>query len=613
LDISLHSKVAFYNQNQLLIGTIEAENNGVFTVKTLAGLSFELRASRFVLAENSPLELADFILQAQQSSASYSEAQFTFLSQSAFSLDGIATQLGISVPAELFGLYLYLKNHPELYHEKKELFRKLSSQEQDLYQQKQDTEKARAGFLHNIREFIAGQPLDPETQALLYRELTAANQESPNKDLMRLIHSAYPELDHETALMKFRVFCGELPSETDPALAKSGLPVGFPLQLTQHKLIQTSPLTEVQEVFCIDAEDSKDFDDALSLERTAEGWRLGIHVSCVALAIESGSPLFGEAAQRISSIYLANMVVPMFPTVFSEGALSLLGGAQRPTLSLYLNLDSDYRILSRELKQDTVHTQANLSYNEVDRNLDKEPFKTLLAISSKLCSERDGISDSNKPRFYSQIKLVNAELQVLRIDTESPARKMVEELMILYNSSLALQARNLEIPVLYRNVQQFAASPNGFPATQAYLSTYPEFHPGIGTAAYLHASSPVRRYVDLINQHQILAQLGGKPLPFSTEQLNAEIEKVEKRLNLIRETVHLSDRWWWLKFLEQNWLNTPLDAYIVQVQQDRVKMELPDWGIQVWANCGVYPRYEQVKVVFYGVNWEDRLLKAELL
>jgi len=613
LEISLHSKVVFYNQNQLLIGAIEAENNGVFTVKTLSGFSFELRASRFVLAEYSALELPDFVLQAEKNAASFSEEQFAFLSQSAFRLDGIAKQLGISDPAELFGLYLYLKSHPELYHEKKELFRKLSSQEQDLFQQRQDADKARAGFLNSIREFLAGQALDAENQALLYRELTSGNNESPVKDLMRLIHSTYPELDHEAALLKFRVFCGELPAETDPALAKSGLPVGFPLQLKQHRLKTTGLLSNPQNVFCIDAEDSKDFDDALSLERTGEGWRLGIHVSCVALAIEPGNPLFGEAAERISSIYLANMVVPMFPAVFSEGALSLLSGAQRPSLSLYLTLDSEFRILSRELKQDSVLTQANLSYNEVDRNLDKEPFKTLLAISRKLCSERDGISDSNKPRFYSQLKLVNAELQVLRIDTESPARKMVEELMILYNSSLALQARNLKIPVLYRNVQQFATSPNGFPATQAYLSTFPEFHPGIGTAAYLHASSPVRRYVDLINQHQILAQLGGKPLPFSTEQLDAEIEKVEKRLNLIRETVHLSDRWWWLKYLEQSWLNTPLDAYIVQVQQDRVKMELPDWGIQVWVECGVYPRFEQVKVVFYGVNWEDRLLKAELL
>ncbi len=613
MEFSRFTKLAFYHQNQLLIGEITAENNGLYSIHTLSGEVFELRAGRFVLALDSSDTLTSFIGKIHSLAEGFETRGIRLPESKELSLSELAGELKLSSAAEYFALYSYLKAHPELYLHKKDRFRTLSPVEQAAYREKIQRESARKTYLQEITALVAGKILSPENQLQLYGELGELLLEHRHKDLQQTISQAFPHLDSSAALQEFRLLCGELSPLADPAVAASGLPLGF-AQLVDGEELKPVVVTEPAcEAFCIDAQDTKDYDDALSLRAEGANWQLGIHVSAVAALVSTQGLLFKEARQRVSSLYTPNLVLPMFPARHSEQGLSLVQGELKPVLSLYVTLDKDYNVLSKCLKQDTVRIVANLSYKDVDKRIGTEPFSTLQSMSRALNARRDSQAETHRDRFFRYLRLRDKHLEVNTIDNFSPSRQLVEELMILFNSSVAEYALEQGIPALFRNVQQWGDPNEQNPATQAYLSTRASFHPGIGTKAYLHASSPVRRYVDLLNQANVLAALAGQALPYSAQFLDSEIERIEKRLVIIKETAQLSDRYWWLKYLEENCLHTPLDAVVQNVQNGRIRLELPDWGIQVWASCELYPRSERLKLVFTGVNWQDWLLQAEIL
>lgn len=613
MELSQFAKLAFYHQNHLLIGEITAENNGIYTIKTLSGVHFELRAGRFVLAESSSESLESFVNQVYKLVEGFETSGIRLSDQTELSLAQLTGELQLFTAAEHFALYIYLKGHPELFLHKKDRFRALNHQEQTAYQEKVTADSERKAYLQDVADLAAGKALSPIKQLQLYHELSELLLEHHHKDLQHTINQAFPHLDSSAAVQEFRLLCGELNPEADQAVANSGLPVGF-AQLVESEELNSISLTEKAcEAFCIDAEDTRDYDDALSLCCEGGNWLLGIHVSAVAARLPAKGLLQDEARRRVSSLYATNLVIPMFPPRHSEQGLSLVQGELKPVISLYVTLDKDFNILDKQLKQDTVRINANYSYREVDKRIGAEPFNTLNRLSRTLNERRDSQAENQRDRYYRYLRMRDNSLEINTIDNDSPARQLVEELMILFNSSVADYALQNGVPALYRNVQQWGDPKDQYPATQAYLSTRASFHPGIGAKAYLHASSPVRRYVDLLNQANVMAFLANQIPPYSAEFLESEIERIEKRLAMIKETGQLSDRYWWLMFLEENYLHTPLDAIVQNVQNGRMRLELPDWGIQVWASCELYPLSEQLKVVFLGVNWQDWLLNAEIL
>jgi len=605
--------VAFYHQNQLLIGQIEAENQGLFTLKTLSGDNFELRQGRFALYAETSEDLASFHNKLQSLLDELAENGLELPDKEELSLEQVAAKLHKTTGTERFALYIHLKNHPELYLHRKDRFRSLTNEERQNYRLACAAKNARAEYLKEICEVANGGKLKQESQLQLYNELSELMLEHRHKDLQQQIAKAFPQLDGSGVLQQFRLACGELDANCDPAIAESGIPIGFAGLCIEEELLPVVKSEPVCEAFCIDSEDTKDFDDALSLKQEGDNWLLGIHVSAVGAALQPQGLLYAEARRRISSLYAANLVVPMFPPSHSEQGLSLVSGTVKPVLSLYVKLDKHHQIIDKRLCMDNVLITANHSYRETDKQLDREPFFTLHKISLALAARRDSQTENRRERFYRYLKLIEGRLEVCTIDNASPARMLVEELMILYNSTLAEFALQNQIPVLFRNVQQWGDPKDPYPATQAYLSTQASFHPGIGANAYLHASSPVRRFVDLLNQTNILAYLAGVTPPYPSDSLEAEIERIEKRLHLLKETGQQSDRYWWLKYLEQNWLHTPLDGYVLTIQKGRMRIELPDWGIQVWVAAPHYPQEELLKLVFTGVDWKDWLLKAEIL
>jgi len=613
VDLQPNTKVAFYHQNRLQIGELTAEHQGIFTVATVSDEQVELRAARFVLSGVSAKGLQDFSEAVFRLAAEFQPGEFGFLATTELTFEQIVPKLNPPDPETRFALYFYLTGNPELFNHKKNLFRIKTTAEQESYARQMAELAARQAYLNAVAEFLLGASLSAETQDQLYRELAEMQLEHLHKDLLQLIKAHWHLLSPEDALLQMLYFCGELPFSADPSVARSGLPVNFSDLVSSETLQSILGDPEPVTAFCIDAEDTRDYDDAISISQQGDNWLVGIHVSSVAALLQPDGRLFREARQRVSSLYTPNLVVPMFPACHSERGLSLVKGEVRPCLSLYVRFDAQFNQLEKWLQADTVRIAANLSYREVDKASGAEPYKTLNRLCEVLALKRDSLAENKRSGQYYYLRELAGILTPSAVNPDSPARRMVEELMILYNSSMAEYAVAEGIPVLFRNVQPVPNWQTDSPPVQAYLSTRPEYHPGIGTAAYLHSSSPVRRYVDLLNQMQILAALRKAAIPFTASQLETEIEGIEKRLNLIKETSIGSERYWWLQYLEAQHLHIPLDAYIIQVQQDKIRMELSDWGIQVWVKCQTYGQFGQVKVVFYSVNWSENLLVGELV
>jgi exoribonuclease-2 len=295
----------------------------------------------------------------------------------------------------------------------------------------------------------------------------------------------------------------------------------------------------------------------------------------------------------------------MLPPELSSDVFSLRKDEPRPVVSLYLDLSPELKIASWDFQTGRINVPDNFSYRQADARINAWPFNLLSQFCGELNRQRGGEAPNGRDRYYWQIKVTGDGIAMKRQDLNSPARVIVEELMVLYNRSLAERANPM--PMIFRNVAQFLEDED-VPLSpvlgmQAYLSTVPVFHPGIGSQAYLHATSPVRRFTDIVNQIQFCRFLRNQPPLFSRERLEEMIPPIEKRLRLLKEVVMRSERHWFLKFLKQKHLGLPLDAIFVKRVSGGYLAELLPWERRIIILCdGPQPLQTPVKVVINGID-----------
>nr|MBP7310595.1 RNB domain-containing ribonuclease [Candidatus Cloacimonadota bacterium] len=551
MNNNLTVPVAYYQNRAIIMGLASPAEGGAWCGVDEKGMDFCFSASRFVImgtAINTDLEapayLSGFRMQIEAEITRLGNMIPEILASGPARLEEIALKLNAKSNSQIFAIYFILVGDPLRFQQKHGVFRLNNAEEQEQIRAAQKSKAERAEFLEEVQSFISGAKLSAETQHQLYEELPLLAQEDGNKDLQRLISAKYPELDLPKAVQKLRLSCGELDPDTDPIVAASGIPVGFSDLNLSEKLLETQAAAGSTVIFSIDDEETRDYDDALSFESLESGYRVGIHVSNVASRLDLQGYLQREACRRGASFYAVNQVIPMLPSRYSEQDLSLVAGTVRPVLSLYLQVDKQGEIVDTELKSEALTVESNLSYRQVDKQIAAEPFATIMRFCEKHQASRDVETQGDKQRYYYYFRMVKDELLLKVIDNSSPARMMVEELMIIFNSRLAELAMANGLPVIYRNVNRYGGTGNESYPSQAYLSTLPEFHPGIGSAAYLHATSPIRRYTDLVNHYQILALLEGKAAPFSEDDLQLKIGIIEKKLFMLKELSHRSNRFW---------------------------------------------------------------------
>lgn len=612
IDYQVGSIVAYHLHNLLQLGKITAMETGYISFIDPAGLLLRLPIQRFCLFSTAVYDLEDFRAKLLQRTAALELNQIAniFCSREGLSWEEYSSASNLVDDVERFAHYFFIRQHPELISWKKHKFHLRDESELEAYKLELKKVQEREEFLLELQAWLELYLEDnsigiPDNMALAFKhELPDYLLTGTQTDLTRAISQIRPELELESKIRMIRLSLGEISDHTDPILGDSGLPVRFSKELGLSLLQVQYPLAEGVEAFSIDDEDSEDFDDALSVSSLETGYRIGIHISAVAARIPFGSELYQEAARRVSSLYLAPGVTPLLPEELSNQELSLVSGSDKACLSFYVETDLEYQIQACQFRLERVKIKDNFSYSGIDRLLHKDPFDTLRKFSSALSAERGNQVQTRIPKEVGwYVHTDGKRIRLRRIDHNSPARILIEELMVLFNRNFADYAVLHQIPLIFRNINQF--SPDGEEnniSSQAYLSTTAEFHPGIGTNAYVHATSPIRRFTDLVNQYQLISRLTGRELPFTEDDLTALIPKIEERLLRQREIIQRSGRYWLLKLIEQDYLQVPLAAEVVKYVRNGVMIELTQWHKRIHLQTDSYaPQDTEVQIVITQV------------
>ena len=340
-----------------------------------------------------------------------------------------------------------------------------------------------------------------------------------------------------------------------------------------------------QKIITIDGEDAKDLDDAVSIEVTDGGYRLGVHIADVSYYVKEKSPLDIEALKRGCSVYLVDRVIPMLPPKLSNGICSLNPRVDRLTMSVIIDFDKEANIKSYKITPSVIKTCERMTYTQVNKILedkDQEMINRFKYLLDDLTAMRELAEKLTQKRFARGSLDFDIEEAKVILDEEGHpvdvkkeerriGNRIIEEFMIAANEVVAEHIFWLKIPLIYRihedpddekirslkeflyglgytlkgtqnlkpkSLQQILEKAKGKPEQrlvntmllrslkQARYSGMNSGHFGLASLYYTHFTSPIRRYPDLI-VHRILRK-----------QLNNEIdEKQEKKLSKMVEKV----------------------------------------------------------------------------
>ena len=218
-----------------------------------------------------------------------------------------------------------------------------------------------------------------------------------------------------------------------------------------------------KEIFTIDGDDTKDIDDAVSLECTNNKYILGVHIADVSSYVLEGSELDKEAIRRGTSVYLINKVLPMLPKELSNGICSLNENEDRYALSIKIVLDKDVNIIDYKVFKSVIKSKKQMTYanvyktvsDEIDTPEDYKPFektlKKMKELAVKLQERRHGNGaidfDIPEPKLYLNEDGKAFDVKVYEITI---ANQIIEQFMILANECIAKKFNELKVPFIYR-------------------------------------------------------------------------------------------------------------------------------------------------------------------
>jgi len=352
-------------------------------------------------------------------------------------------------------------------------------------------------------------------------------------------------------------------------------------------------------VCTIDGADAKDFDDAVSLEDLGGGLlRLGVHIADVANYVKPGTELDKEAYTRATSVYLPDRVVPMLPPALSDNLCSLVPRQERLTLSAFMDIDKNGKVLKRRLAETVIRSWRRFTYEEIQTLLEGgkvpdvhksigEAVARMGALTDVLYRRRvaRGALDFNLPEYKINADPHGRPLGV-SLRPRLKSHRLIEEFMLLANEAVATELYNAKMPFLHRRHDapdpvklkalssalgelgltaghiEGANAPKGLqdvlrqaeshPLTtlinslmvrsmrQAVYSPESQGHFGIATRFYSHFTSPIRRYPDLMTHRAVKALLRGKKENFGALPLDKAGAHCSERERAASDAEHKS-------------------------------------------------------------------------
>jgi ribonuclease R len=497
------------------------------------------------------------------------------------------------------------------------------------------------GTLQQSKNFYYVVPDDPRIVHNVYvqrpRDLAAS---VGDKVVVRLEAWESRHVNPEGEIVEVLGRSGTPGVDTLSILRKYGLPTEFRRGVIDEanripKSVE-QPMLEGREdlrdkfIVTIDPDDARDFDDAIDVEKTDEGWRLGVHIADVSAYVTSNSPLDREARRRGNSVYLPDRVIPMLPERLSNGVCSLNPGVNRLTFSAFMEFDKTGRPKHARFARSVIRSAKRLTYKEAYAILKSKPngelsqrLHTAWELASLLRRKRfeHGSLDLDFPEVKVYVDSNGKPVRLDRVENDE-SHQLIEEFMLAANEAVARELRHRSIATIYRvhedpdpeklgeyrefilsfgykvgdlshrkEVQRFLTSIRGKPEEQALkigllkslkrarYAAQPLGHYGLAKANYLHFTSPIRRYADLV-VHRTLADRNlsrrSKSDIGQLESLAAHISDTERNAaDAEIESVRLKK----LQFFQQQ-----LDernpqvfrAAIVDVRNYGLVVELPD-------------------------------------
>jgi ribonuclease R len=323
-----------------------------------------------------------------------------------------------------------------------------------------------------------------------------------------------------------------------------------------------------QEIFTIDGEDAKDFDDAVSLSVLPNGnYYLGVHIADVGHYVPKNSALDQEAFLRGTSVYFPNMVFPMLPPSLSNGACSLSENQERLTLSVFIEIDKNGNFVNHKICESVIKSKARLTYTQVYQtlidgenagkaDLFKNTLKQMNSLAKLLKAKRQqaGELDFDIAEPYFVFDEQNNIIEVKKRE-RNDAHRLIESFMIAANEVVAKEYFGKKMPFVYRVhevpstektqdlvhfLQSVSINPDAVPQviTPAYYASILKLvsghelehtinkvilrslqkakysnkcigHFGLALQFYCHFTSPIRRYPDLVIHRIIKDSLHG--------------------------------------------------------------------------------------------------------
>ena len=370
---------------------------------------------------------------------------------------------------------------------------------------------------------------------------------------------AFEQACRQTGLTPARLFerCGLL-ADTHAYHLKRFLHEFFPkgAEFPPHEVPSPSadlPLADAP-AFSLDEVGTTEIDDAFSVARLpAGGVRVGVHIAAPALGIAPGSPLDAIARDRLSTAYMPGRKYTMLPQDV-VGRFSLDHGAAQPAVSLYFDVSPEGLPVATHSRVDRVHIAANLRHAQYDvlnqafeadqrAGLEYEDELRELWRVALALEKRRGRPSTGAGLLDYTFHVEDDRVRIVPRKRGAPLDKLVSELMILVNSSWGELLAERDVAAIYR-VQSTG---------KVRLSVHPEAHEGLGVRCYAWMSSPLRRYVDLVNQWQLVAALQGRRPPFgrTSEGLLSALRAFEVTYARYDEHQRAMENYWSLRWLLQ--------------------------------------------------------------
>ena len=371
-----------------------------------------------------------------------------------------------------------------------------------------------------------------------------------------------PAVETRAVIVKYRLEDGFEPEALAEAAAFGDqVPAAALEGRRDHRAVPT---------FTIDGADAKDFDDALSVERgggrgKSQRYRIGVHIADVSHYVAEGSALDAAAQARATSVYLPGRVLPMLPEALSNGLCSLVEGEDRLALSCFVEIDREGKVHGVRFAETVVRSDARLTYDQVQafaeggrlpdgkRKLERD-VKVLLDLAEVLRAQRMGAGALDFDFTEAKVDVDDhGDLHLTPVRSNA-ARRLVEEMMLLANRLVAKDLHDAGVPTLYRvhedpsdekvrtlqkalqrlgyEVDLNDPSPAALQRVLVEAAGKPEQqmisvlllrslkqaryaadnlgHFGLAFAHYLHFTSPIRRYPDLVVHRVLRARLRKK-------------------------------------------------------------------------------------------------------